>query len=135
MKIFDRILRDTYRLLQEQDPNAPIDPSMDPNAADPAMGADLGAAAPEPEQPVKALTPDGEVALVKIAYKAVEGKDNIPTDLRKSLDNLLPAGVDSITKENAKEVTSLIDKIVNPAEGLDSAQEIDKQIISSLPGV
>ncbi len=98
MKKFDRILRETYRLLQEQDPNAPVDPAMDPNAA-----VDLGAAAPvEGGDVTKALSADGEVALVKIAYKAIEGKDNIPSDLKSKLESLLPAGADSITKENAK---------------------------------
>ncbi len=131
MKKFDRILRETYRLLQEQDPNAPVDPAMDPNAA-----ADLGAAAPvEGGDVTKALSADGEVALVKIAYKAIEGKENIPSDLKSRLDSLLPAGVDSITKENTKEVTKLIDSIVNPSEGLDSSEETDKQIIGALPTI
>ena len=131
MKKFDRILRETYRLLQEQDPNAPVDPAMDPNAA-----AGLGAAAPvEGGDVTKTLSADGEVALVKIAYKAIEGKDNIPSDLKSRLDSLLPAGVDSITKENTKEVTKLIDSIVNPSEGLDSSEETDKQIIGALPTI
>jgi len=131
MKKFDRILRETYRLLQEQDPNAPVDPAMDPNAA-----TDLGAAAPvEGGDVTKALSADGEVALVKIAYKAIEGKENIPSDLKSKLESLLPAGADSITKENAKEVTKVIDDIVNPAEGLDSSEETDKQIIGTLPTI
>jgi hypothetical protein len=109
MKKFDRILRETYKLLQEQDPNAPVDPAMDPS-----MGADLGAAAPEPEQPESVLSPAGEVALVKLAFKAVEDNDNIPPDLQDRLDGLLPAGAESINGENAKEVASIIDNIVNP---------------------
>jgi hypothetical protein len=48
---------------------------------------------------------------------------------------LLPAGADSITKENAKEVTKVIDDIVNPSEGLDSSEETDKQIIGTLPTI
>ena len=105
MKKFDRILRETYRLLQEQDPNAPVDPAMDPNAVmDPAMGADLGAATPEPAQPEGVLSPAGEVALVKLAFKAVEDNDNIPDDLQNMLDSLLPAGAESITSDNAKAV-------------------------------
>jgi len=104
---------------------------MDPNAA-----ADLGAAAPvEGGDVTKALSADGEVALVKIAYKAIEGKDNIPSDLKSKLESLLPAGADSITKENAKEVTKVIDDIVNPSEGLDSSEETDKQIIGTLPTI
>ena len=137
MKKFDRILRETYRLLQEQDPNAPVDPAMDPNAAmDPAMGADLGAAAPqESEDTNSVLSAEGEVALVKIAFKAIEGKDNIPSDLNGKLDSLLPAGADSITKENAKEVTNIINSIVNPTEELDNSEETDKQVIGTLPAI
>jgi hypothetical protein len=138
MKKFDRILRETYKLLQEQDPNAPADPNapVDPNA-DPNAAAKVGAAAPpaEGDDVTKTLSADGEVTLVKIAYKAIEGKDNIPSDLKSKLDSLLPAGVDSITKENAKEVTKIIDDIVNPAEGLDSSEETDKQIIGTLPTI
>ena len=131
MKKFDRILRETYRLLQEQDPNAPVDPAMDPNAA---VGADLGAAAPQAGGEVTSvLSADGEVSLVKIAFKAIEGRDNIPSDLKGKLDSLLPAGVDSITKENVKEVAKLIDSIVNPAGELDNSEETDKQVISALP--
>jgi hypothetical protein len=128
MKKFDRILRETYRLLQEQDPNAPVDPAMDPNAA-----ADLGAAAPvEGGDVTKVLSADGEVALVKIAYKAIEGRDDIPSDLKGRLDSLLPAGVDSITKENAKEVTKLIDNIVDPAASKDAEEKIDLGLFNKL---
>jgi hypothetical protein len=130
MKKFDRILRETYRLLQEQDPNAPVDPTMDPNAA---MGTDLGAATPEPAQPEGVLSPAGEVALVKLAFKAVEDNDNIPTDLQSRLASLLPAGAESITSENAKEVASIIDNIVNPAEELYNAAASDKVKLDAMP--
>lgn len=132
MKKFDRILKETYRLLQEQDPNAPVDTAMDPNAV---LGTDLGAAAPDPTQPVGVLSADGEVTLVKIAFKAIEGKDNIPSDLKGKLDSLLPAGVDSITRENAKEVTEVINNIVNPTDDLDNSEETDKQVIDALPEI
>lgn len=132
MKKFDRILKETYRLLQEQDPNDLVDTAMDPNAV---LGTDLGAAAPGPTQPEGVLSADGEVTLVKIAFKAIEGKDNIPSDLKSKLDSLLPAGVDSITKENAKEVTEVINNIVNPTDDLDNSEETDKQVIDALPEI
>ena len=140
MKKFDRILRETYRIILEQDPNAPIDPNMDPNAVmDPAMGADLGAAAPEPAQPEGVLSAAGEVALTELIYLALYIDPKDVSDAQKSqLDNLLPRGADDISPDNAKEIINILRGLVkeeNPNIALDSAEKTDTKIIDALPEV
>ena len=136
MKKFDRILRETYRVLLEQDPNAPADPAMDPNAA---PGADLGAAAPEPAQPEGVLSAAGEVALTELIYLALYIDPKDVSDAQKSqLDNLLPRGADDISPDNAKEIINILRGIVkeeNPNIALDSAEKTDAKIIDALPEV
>lgn len=136
MKKFDRILRETYRVLLEQDPNAPADPAMDPNAA---PGADLGAAAPEPAQPEGVLSAAGEVALTELIYLALYIDPKDVSDAQKSqLDNLLPRGADDISPDNAKEIINILREIVkeeNPNIALDSAEKTDAKIIDALPEV
>ncbi len=140
MKKFDRILRETYRVILEQDPNAPIDPNMDPNAAmDPNMGADLGAAAPEPEQPEGVLSPAAEVALTELIYLALYIDPKDVSDAQKDqLENLLPRGADDISPDNTKRVINILRQIVkeeNPNIALDSAEKTDAKIIDALPEV
>ena len=136
MKKFDRILRETYRVLLEQDPNAPADPAMDPNAA---PGAVLGAAAPEPAQPEGVLSAAGEVALTELIYLALYIDPKDVSDAQKSqLDNLLPRGADDISPDNAKEIINILREIVkeeNPNIALDSAEKTDAKIIDALPEV
>ena len=136
MKKFDRILRETYRVLLEQDPNAPADPAMDPNAA---PGADLGAAAPEPAQPEGVLSAAGEVALTELIYLALYIDPKDVSDAQKSqLENLLPRGADDISPDNAKEIINILRGIVkeeNPNIALDSAEKTDAKIIDALPEV
>ena len=136
MKKFDRILRETYRVLLEQDPNAPADPAMDPNAA---PGADLGAAAPEPAQPEGVLSAAGEVALTELIYLALYIDPKDVSEAQKSqLDNLLPRGADDISPDNAKEIINILREIVkeeNPNIALDSAEKTDAKIIDALPEV
>jgi hypothetical protein len=88
MKKFDRILKETYRLIIEQDPNAPVDPNIDPS-----MGTDLGAASPEPAQPEGVLSPAGEVALTELIYYAlfIDPKD-VSDGQKSQLESLLPGG-------------------------------------------
>jgi hypothetical protein len=140
MKKFDRILRETYRIILEQDPNAPIDPNMDPNAAmDPSMGADLGAAAPEPEQPEGVLSPAAEVALTELIYLALYIDPKDVSDAQKDqLENLVPRGADDISPDNTKSVINILRQIIkeeNPNIALDSAEKTDAKIIDALPEV
>ena len=139
MKNFDKILSETYRLLQEQDPNAPVDPNMDPNAAAPAAGTDLGAAAPEPEQTKSVLSPAAEVALTELAYLAlyIDPKD-VSDSQKNALDDLIPQGANDINPDNAKSIILILRQIIkdeNPNIELDSTEKTDTKIIDSLPEV
>jgi hypothetical protein len=113
---------------------------MDPNAVmDPAMGADLGAAAPEPAQPEGVLSPAGEVALTELIYLALYIDPKDVSDAQKSqLDKLLPRGADDISPDNAKEIINVLGQIVddkNPNIALNSAEKTDTKIIDALPEV
>ncbi len=140
MKKFDRILKETYRLILEQDPNAPVDPNMDPNAAmDPNMGADLGAATPETPQPEGVLSPAGEVALTELIYYAlfIDPKD-VSDGQRSQLEGLLPGGADDISPDNSKEVVNILKQIVkdeNPNLAIASSEETDMKVIDALPEI
>jgi hypothetical protein len=134
MKKFDRILKETYRLIIEQDPNAPVDPNIDPS-----MGADLGAASPEPAQPEGVLSPAGEVALTELIYYAlfIDPKD-VSDGQKSQLESLLPGGAGDISPNNTKEVLNILRQIVkdeNPNLAIASSEETDKQVIDALPEI
>jgi hypothetical protein len=134
MKKFDRILKETYRLIIEQDPNAPVDPNIDPS-----MGADLGAASPEPAQPEGVLSPAGEVALTELIYYAlfIDPKD-VSDGQKSQLESLLPGGAGDISPNNTKEVLNILRQIVkdeNPNLAIASSEETDMKVIDALPEI
>ena len=134
MKKFDRILKETYRLIIEQDPNAPVDPNIDPS-----MGADLGAATPEPAQPEGVLSPAGEVALTELIYYAlfIDPKD-VSDGQKSQLESLLPGGAGDISPNNTKEVLNILRQIVkdeNPNLAIASSEETDMKVIDALPEI
>ncbi len=143
MKKFDKLLRETYRLLNEQDPNVPVDPNMMPlggedlGAADPGMDSIGAEEEGEPQESI--LSPAGEVALVELAYLAlfIDPKD-IEQPYKDTIDQLLPRGIEGINQENSKEVMALLTDIVtgeNPGLEIASSEIDDKKRIESLPAI